>query len=60
MKTILILQLIFALVFGIGWIMNLIRLINCDFDAPYKAEVIYVIGTFTPTCIVTGWIDLED
>ena len=30
--------------FVIAWIVNLVKLINCDFEAPYREEIIHGIG----------------
>lgn len=57
-KTILIIQLVTLLVMGTGWVKNLIKLTECDFEAPYKAEVIHYIGIVPPVGMVTGWLDL--
>jgi hypothetical protein len=54
--TVLVLAIIGMIV--TGWIKNLIKLSDCDFDAPYKAEVIHAIGLFPPVGMVTGWIDV--
>ena len=35
-----------VLLLGVGWVMNLIALINCDFKSPYKAEAIRGVGVF--------------
>jgi len=58
MKTILIVQLVIVLVVATGWVKNLIKLVDCDFDAPYKAEVIHTAGLIPPVGMVTGWLDL--
>ena len=42
-----------------SFLMNIYRLASCDFEPSYKAEVIYAIGIFCPTFIVTAWMDLE-
>ena len=47
-----------VLVVGAGWVKNVIKLANCDFEAPYKAEVIHVVGLVPPIGMVTGWLDL--
>ena len=50
------LALLIYLTFVMTWVINLIKLINCDFDAPYKEEIVYSIGLFLPpTSIVTAW-----
>ena len=42
------------------WCMNLYKLTQCNFEAPYKAEIIYGVGTFSPTFLVTGFVDIDD
>ncbi len=44
-----------------GWVMNLVALIKCDFEAPYKAEGIRAVGAIVPPVgMVAGWIDIDD
>jgi hypothetical protein len=45
---------------GSGYVMNIYKFAKCDFEAPYKAEVIRGVGIFIPYGIVTGWMDIED
>lgn len=56
--------LIFNLVivfFGFwGYGLNFYKLVNLDFESPYKAEVIRVIGVFPPIGAIAGWFDIED
>lgn len=43
----------------IGYAMNLYGFFTCDFQAPYKAEVIRGIGVVNPAIgCITGWINL--
>lgn len=56
--NVLILAVIVILVVGTGWVKNIIKLSNCDFEAPYKAEVIHAIGIIPPVGMVTGWLDV--
>lgn len=58
MKQIFIVWLVFVLVIGTGWVKNIIKLSNCDFEAPYKAEVIHGIGLIPPVGMITGWLDV--
>jgi hypothetical protein len=44
----------------LGWCMSVIKLVRSDFDAPYKAEILYGIGTFTGAGAVIGWFNIED
>lgn len=41
---------------AVGWIKNIIKLSECDFEAPYKAEVIHGVGLIPPVGMVTGWL----
>lgn len=58
MKQILIGWLVLVLVIGTGWVKNIIKLSSCDFEAPYKAEVIHGIGIIPPVGMITGWLDV--
>lgn len=49
--------LIVILVIGTGWVKNLIKLSDCDFEAPYKAEIIHGVGIIPIIGMVTGWMD---
>lgn len=42
----------------VGWVKNIIALSECDFAAPYKAEVIHVVGIIPPVGAIVGWIDV--
>ena len=44
----------------VGYVKNIIHLADCDFQAPYKAEVIYGIGLIPPVGCVTGFINIPD
>ena len=41
------------------WGANAYRFATCDFEPSYKAEAIYALGVFTPTFIVTAWMDID-
>ena len=55
--AIILLILILAFPF-IGWCKNIGKLANCDFEAPYKAEIIHGIGIVPIVGAFTGWMDL--
>lgn len=41
-----------------GWFRNIYKLTQCDFEAPYKAEVVHSVGTVIPVVgAVAGWLD---
>ena len=58
MKGLIIIPVVIVFVVGVGWVKNIIKLADCDFEAPYKAEVIHAIGIFPPVGAITGWLDL--
>lgn len=39
-----------------SWIVNLIHLTDCDFESPYKCEIIHLAGLVPPVALVTAWI----
>lgn len=44
-------------IFTIGcWIGNLMKLTQCDFQAPVKCEIVHGIGIFWPLSLVTVWV----
>jgi len=43
-----------------GYVKNVIGLVGCDFEAPYKCEVIRTIGIIPPVGAIAGWIDLGE
>ena len=58
MKALPILVVVIVVVAGTGWVKNLVKLSNCDFKTPYKAEVIHAAGLIPPVGMVTGWLDV--
>jgi hypothetical protein len=61
-KGFTLLELIICIVIffaGLGYILNIVKLVDCDFERPYKAEVIRTIGIFTgPVGSVLGYLDV--
>jgi hypothetical protein len=56
-KRVIIIMLIFVL--GLtGYVKNIIKLSECDFAPPYKAEVIHTIGLIPLMGAFTGWLDV--
>ena len=44
-----------------GYIANIYKLTDCDFDKPYKAEVIRVVGIAVPPVgCITGFMHIDD
>ena len=43
------------------WVKNLIKFMDCDFEAPYKSEIVHGIGVFTVAAsVVTCWFPDEE
>jgi len=61
--TLVELMVVFVIIFmifgvGTGWVKNIIKLTRCDFEKPYKAEVIHTAGLIPPIGMVTGWLNV--
>ena len=52
--TLYVLILIFLLV---GYVKDIVHLVNCDFKGPYKAEILYGIGACSGLGGILGWIN---
>jgi hypothetical protein len=60
-STINIIGLIIIVFCFTGWIKNIIKLSNCDFEPSYRSEVLRIIGIpVAPMGIVIGYMDLND
>jgi hypothetical protein len=59
---IVLLIILICMMPAIGWCMNVYKFTQCDFKAPYKAEVIRFLGIFpfAPVGCVLGFIDIKD
>lgn len=52
---------VLVVLFIIGcWIVNLVKLVECDFEAPYKNEAIHAIGLIPVASVVTVWFGVDD
>lgn len=43
-----------------GSVMNVVKLVECDFKAPYKAECLRIIGIPTGLGVVFGYMEIKD
>lgn len=41
---------------GVCWIVNLVKLLNCDFVEPWRDEIIHLIGLIPGVSIITAWM----
>lgn len=55
----IVMFLIVILLF-VGYVRGIVRFVQCDFKAPYKAEVIYGVGAITGLNVIIGWINIAD
>ncbi len=61
MKNIILLQLLLLIWVFASWSTNLYKLVNCDWEAPYKEEIIHGIGVpVVPVSFVTCWLDFTE
>lgn len=54
---------VFLLIMGVllaGWVECVFKAVNCDWEAPYKAEAIYTTSVIIGIGCIVGWIDIED
>ena len=51
---------VILVVVGSGWVQNVYKLTKCDFETPYKTEVIRVVGIIPPVGAVVGWMDIGE
>lgn len=52
---------IFGIILTIGWVLNVVKLCYCDFEAPYRAEGVRAVGIAVPPVGgFVGWMALED
>lgn len=55
---IFIAQIVFFLVLGTAWCVNIYKLAKCDFAASWKGEVIHAVGVVVPPAsLVTVWFN---
>lgn len=59
MRAIFIVGLCITLVIGTAWVVNLKKLTDCDFEAPYRCEVVHGVGIIPPVALVTAWIGTD-
>ena len=57
MKTVIVIYLVIVIGMGTGWVKNLIKLSECDFEPSYKAEIFYAVGIIPFVGAFTGWMD---
>lgn len=53
------LLVLILMIIGICWVKNLKRLSDCDFNAPYRCEVIHGLGVVPMFSVATVWFDSD-
>ena len=54
MKTVTLI----AIIFTIPWLINIYKLVGCDFKSDYKCEAVHALGVFVgPASLITVWFD---
>lgn len=48
-----------VLILAVLWVFNFVKLTRCDFESPWKCEVIHGIGLFPPAQVVTVWFGTD-
>lgn len=60
MKILTLAYLAIIILGAIGWVLCVVKFVRSDFKAPYKAEVVYGIGTLTGAGAIIGYININD
>ena len=56
----IIIWLLLIILGGVGYLMNVAKLIECDFESPYKTEVIRVVSLFPIVGTFTGYMTIGE
>ena len=51
---------VIALWLFVSWGINFYKLTQCDFESPYKCEVIHAAGIIPPIALFTAWFDVDE
>ena len=51
--------ILIAVIFSCFFV-NLYKLTQCDFESPYKCEVIHAIGLFPPASLIQVWFETDN
>lgn len=56
MKKLALIQLLILGYMLVAWIVNIVKLLNCDFEGPvWKEEIIHAIGLIPGVSMITCW-----
>ena len=49
--------ILFYIYWAVCWVVNLIKFIGCDFEGPWREEIIHAVGVFLALpSLVTAWL----
>ncbi len=55
-----LLGLVITILFMLSWLWNAYKVSECDFEAPYRCEVIHGVGLIVPPLsFATVWFDTD-
>lgn len=61
MKTAFITWGVIVLTMGLSWCVNIYKLVSCDFEAPYKEEIVRGIAIpVAPVSWVVAWVEFDN
>ena len=43
-----------------GYVLNIVKLFQCDFKAPFKAEIVRGVSIPLGIGCIVGWLDIDD
>jgi hypothetical protein len=58
--TVVLLMLLLTVFIGISWVVNVVKLVQCDFDSPYKEEAVRGIGLIPIVAPFVAWQDFNE
>ena len=59
MRNFFIFQVCILLVMGVAWVVNFVKLTDCDFEPSYRCEAIHGAGIIPPVAVVTAWFGTD-
>lgn len=51
----MIFSILFCIFGAVCYVGNVVKLTRCDFNAPYKGEIVHAVGLIPAVSIVTVW-----
>ena len=59
MRFVIMIPVFLGIIGLLAFVLNIVKLTDCDFAAPYRCEAIHGIGLLPPAAIVTVWFDSD-